>query len=137
MASIKRRDTGPELVLRRELWRRGLRGYKVDAKLPGRPDIYYSKYRLCIFVDGCFWHACPIHYKGVSRNAGYWNPKIESNVARDRAINAALASSGMTVMRFWDHEIAESLPTVAGKIERYLKRSYDGATASPSSDRGI
>lgn len=76
MASIKRRDTKPELLLRKELWRRGLRGYRLDVKLPGRPDIFFSKYKLCVFVDGCFWHGCPIHYKGVERNKGYWDAKI-------------------------------------------------------------
>lgn len=105
MAAIKRRDTKPELLLRKELWRRGLRGYRLDVKLPGRPDIFFPKHKLCVFVDGCFWHGCPIHYKGVARNAEYWNPKIQGNIARDQAVTKSLIAMGLTVMRFWDHEI--------------------------------
>lgn len=99
MASIKRRDTKPELLLRKELWRRGLRGYRLDVQLPGRPDIFFPKHKLCIFVDGCFWHGCPIHYKGVARNTEYWDAKIQRNIARDQAITKSLIAMGFAVMQ--------------------------------------
>ncbi len=122
MASIKRRDTKPELLLRKELWRRGLRGYRLDVKLPGRPDIFFPKHKLCIFVDGCFWHGCPIHYKGVARNTEYWNPKIQGNVARDQAATKSLIAMGLTVMRFWDHEInGDGVLEVANKLQAFMQ----------------
>jgi len=123
MASIKRRDTKPELLLRKELWRRGLRGYRLDVKLPGRPDIFFSKYKLCVFVDGCFWHGCPIHYKGVERNKGYWDAKIEGNTLRDRVADEKLFEMGFTVMRFWDHEITgKPVCVVADRLEEFIRR---------------
>src|SRR5450755_4714575 len=99
MSAIGRRDTGVELALRKQLWKRGVRGYRVDANLPGRPDIYFSRFALCIFVDGCFWHACPLHYAGVSRNTSYWLPKIARNVERDRIADAKLRCCGYRVKR--------------------------------------
>lgn len=124
MASIKRRDTKPEVLLRSELWRRGLRGYRLDVKLPGRPDIYFPKYKLCVFVDGCFWHGCPIHYKGVARNTEYWIPKIKGNIARDVATNNRLTMMGFAVMRFWDHEIAgDGVLVVADKLQEFIRRN--------------
>jgi DNA mismatch endonuclease, patch repair protein len=105
MSAIKRRDTKSELILRSALWRRGLRGYRVDAHIVGRPDIVFPKFRLCIFVDGCFWHGCPYHYKGVSSNVGYWVPKIEKNRQRDAWVSETLINLGYRVKRFWDHEL--------------------------------
>jgi DNA mismatch endonuclease (patch repair protein) len=122
MASIKRRDTKPELLLRKELWRRGLRGYRLDVQLPGRPDIFFPKHKLCIFVDGCFWHGCPIHYKGVARNTEYWDAKIQRNIARDQAITKSLIAMGFTVMRFWDHEInCDGALKVADELQAFIQ----------------
>jgi DNA mismatch endonuclease, patch repair protein len=107
MSAIKRRDTKSEILVRKELWKRGLRGYRVDVKLPGRPDILFPRYKLCIFVDGCFWHGCPIHFKGVASNVGYWMPKIQRNRQRDVQASDTLVRAGFVVRRFWDHEIVD------------------------------
>jgi DNA mismatch endonuclease (patch repair protein) len=121
MSAIKRRDTKSEIAFRKELWRRGLRGYRIDAKLFGRPDIYFTKFKLCIFIDGCFWHGCPLHFRGVSTNAAYWLPKIERNRVRDVQVTEALLAAGYRVKRFWDHQIIVGhVPRAVAEIEAML-----------------
>ena len=103
-----RRDTKPEVALRSELHRRGLRFRKdLPIRAPGRvvrPDVAFTRSRLAVFVDGCFWHACPIHGTQPSANMDYWEPKLARNVARDRAVDAALSEAGWQVLRAWEHE---------------------------------
>jgi DNA mismatch endonuclease (patch repair protein) len=107
MQATGRRDTAPELALRRELHRRGRR-YRVDlAILPGlrrRADVVFTHARLAIFVDGCFWHACPIHATSAKANAAFWEEKIRTNQARDRDTDRRLTEAGWTVLRVWEHE---------------------------------
>jgi len=104
----RRRDSQPELALRRELHRRGLR-FRVDLpiRLLGRivrPDVVFTRARLAVFVDGCFWHCCPEHGNVPQTNSSYWGPKLARNVARDRAVDSALLSEGWKVLRAWEHE---------------------------------
>lgn len=100
------RDTGPEMALRRELHRRGMR-YRVDASPLGgrrRADILFTKARVAVFVDGCFWHGCLHHKTRPKHNAVWWQEKINRNVARDREVDAELERAGWTVVRVWEHE---------------------------------
>ncbi|MFT3865196.1 MAG: very short patch repair endonuclease [Solirubrobacterales bacterium] len=113
MRRNRRRDSRPELALRRELHRRGLR-FRVDlpVRVPGRlvrPDIVFTRARLAVFVDGCFWHCCPEHGNLPRANSSYWRPKLARNVARDRAVDSALTSSGWRVLRAWEHEPTEEV----------------------------
>lgn len=107
MSRARRRDTLPELLVRREAHRRGLR-YRVDAPLPGmarrRADMLFGRARVAVFVDGCFWHACPAHESMPRANGRWWAEKLAGNVARDRETDAHLRASGWTVLRFWEHE---------------------------------
>jgi DNA mismatch endonuclease (patch repair protein) len=107
MRGNKRRDTKPERALRSLLHAAGLR-YRVDrAPLPGvrrRADIIFGPAHVAVFVDGCFWHGCPEHYRTPKTNDGYWAPKIARNIERDREIDAALAEAGWIVLRFWEHQ---------------------------------
>lgn len=110
MRANARRDTKPELRLRSRLHRAGLR-YRVDypiltATVRVRPDIVFVSRRLAIFVDGCYWHACPAHGTRPTSNTDYWRRKLAMNVARDRRTEAALFLDGWTVLRFWEHEDA-------------------------------
>ncbi len=107
MQRMPRKDTGPEVLLRRELHARGLRFRKNYGKLPGRPDIAFTRARLAIFVDGCFWHRCPEHGTPPKNNAQWWATKLEANVARDRRQDQALVERGWTVVRVWEHEPVE------------------------------
>jgi DNA mismatch endonuclease (patch repair protein) len=109
MTSIRSQDTKPELLLRQSLWQSGLR-YRKSYKVEGvRVDIAFPGRKLAVFVDGCFWHGCPDHYREPPRNKAYWQPKIERNQARDRRNTEALEKAGWTVLRFWEHEILEDL----------------------------
>lgn len=107
MSAARRRDTAAELALRRELHRRGLR-YRVALKVPGRPrrsiDIAFTRPRLAVFVDGCFWHGCTEHGTEPRSNAQWWQTKLEANKARDTDTTEHLESLGWVVLRFWEHE---------------------------------
>ena len=108
MRAIRRTDTKPELALRQALHRMGYRFRKdyrldLDSGARVRPDIAFTARKVAIFVDGCFWHACPEHGSKPSVNQGYWTPKLARNVARDRAADAALELAGWQVIRLWEH----------------------------------
>jgi DNA mismatch endonuclease (patch repair protein) len=103
MAAVKGQDTGLEIALRRALWARGLR-YRVDYGKE-RIDIAFPGRKVAIFVDGCFWHMCPIHGTVPSSNVEYWVPKLEANRARDAMKKERLEKEGWTVLRVWEHEL--------------------------------
>ena len=107
MAELPRKDTKPELHLRRELHRRGFR-YRVHVKVPGNGrrtiDVAFPGTRLAVYVDGCFWHGCPEHYAQPRANAEWWRWKIRRNRARDADTDRALKDAGWTVIRVWEHE---------------------------------
>jgi len=107
MRAIRRTDTKPELALRQALHRMGYR-FRKDHRLDlpqrrVRPDIAFTARKVAVFVDGCFWHACPEHGSKPAVNQTYWNPKLLRNVERDRAADAALELAGWQVVRLWEH----------------------------------
>jgi DNA mismatch endonuclease, patch repair protein len=107
MKANRRTDTKPELALRSALHALGYR-YRKDFRLdlPARrvrPDIAFTARKVAVFIDGCFWHACPDHGSKPKNNEWYWSPKLARNVERDRAADAALAQAGWTVVRLWEH----------------------------------
>jgi DNA mismatch endonuclease (patch repair protein) len=107
MSRLGRRDTRPELAIRSELHRRGLR-FRVDraplAGLRSRADIVFGPARVAVYVDGCFWHSCPQHATRPKANAEWWDRKLARNRERDRETDQALAEQGWTVVRIWEHE---------------------------------
>jgi DNA mismatch endonuclease (patch repair protein) len=119
MAKIKSTKTGPELKLRNALWSSGLR-YRLNANLPGRPDIVFHRAKLAVFVDGCFWHGCPIHGHIPKSNLDYWQKKLARTRERDNQANSALTSLGWTILRFWEHEIDASLETCVSAIRQAI-----------------
>lgn len=127
-----RRDTRPELALRRELHKRGLR-YRVQLRVPANRrrtiDIAFTRARLAVFVDGCFWHGCPKHGMSPATNSDWWTWKLARNKARDEDTTRLLTNEGWSVLRFWEHdsvaEAADSVETawqqaVLGSAERHL-----------------
>ncbi|MEV4421947.1 very short patch repair endonuclease [Patulibacter sp. NPDC049589] len=122
MRANPRRDTKPEIALRSALHRRGLRFRKdLPIRLPERvvrPDVVFTRQRLAVFVDGCFWHCCPIHGNAPKTNTGYWGPKLQRNVDRDHAVNEQLRAAGWTVLRAWEHEQPQE---VAKSVEGALR----------------
>ena len=123
MSTAKRRETAPELALRKVLHRRGLR-YRVTYPVPGQRrrtiDVAFTRHRLAVFVDGCFWHGCPEHGTAPRQNSEWWQTKLAANEARDRDTDVVLASQGWRVLRAWEHEDPEK---VADEIQRLLAES--------------
>lgn len=133
MKNTRQRDTDVEMAIRRDIHARGLR-YRVDKALPGvtrgRPDIVFSTEKVAVFVDGCFWHRCPIHGSNPKENGAWWKAKLDANVERDRRHERELASAGWHVLRFWEHEDAGA---AADEIERIvLKRRAELRPTGPS-----
>ena len=109
MKANRRSDTGPELAVRRALHARGLRFRKdFPIRVPGeravRPDVVFTRRRVALFIDGCWWHGCPEHGTQAATNAEYWGPKLAENRDRDRRQTAVLKKHGWTVIRAWAHE---------------------------------
>ena len=122
MQANTRRDTSTEIAMRRALHRDGLR-FRVDLpiRLPGRramrPDVVFTRRRVALFIDGCFWHCCPLHGTLPATNADYWLPKLEENRRRDARNTAELEEAGWAVLRVWAHDPPEY---VARRVRRLL-----------------
>jgi DNA mismatch endonuclease, patch repair protein len=102
-----RSESSIERRLRSELHRHGLRFRKHASPVPGlrcRPDVVFPRKRLAVFVDGCFWHRCPMHGSDPKANSDWWRTKLDANVARGRRNDAALEAAGWKVLRFWTHQ---------------------------------
>jgi DNA mismatch endonuclease (patch repair protein) len=121
MSRLGRRDTAPELALRSELHRRGLR-FRVDrAPVPSvrsRADIVLGPARVAVYVDGCFWHSCPEHGTRPATNVSFWDQKLKRNCERDRETNRLLSEHGWAVMRIWEHEDPIA---AADRVERVVQ----------------
>jgi DNA mismatch endonuclease (patch repair protein) len=105
MSAIRSENTKPELTLRKALWNRGFR-YRVHYGKE-KIDIAFPKKKLAIFVDGCFWHGCPLHSHLPKSHTDYWYPKLKKNIDRDKAKNRRLENQGWRVLRFWEHELRD------------------------------
>jgi DNA mismatch endonuclease, patch repair protein len=142
MRAIRRADTKPELVLRRALHKLGYR-YRKDYRLDldggrrVRPDIAFTARRVAVFVDGCFWHACPQHGRNPAVNDWYWAPKLRRTVERDRVADETLAGAGWRVVRIWEHESLEAAlaAVIAAVGPRPPPAGQDTVTAGPGDGR--
>ena len=119
MRSNKCKDTKPELMLRKELWRRGLRYRKNYKLLVGKPDIVFLRAQIAVFVDGRMWHGYDWEHQknDFKSHREYWIPKIEANREHDFEVTQTLIDLGWLVLRFWDFEIKKDVTTCADKIE--------------------
>lgn len=129
----RRTDTKPEVRLRSALHRRGLRFRKDFLIRAGevrvRPDIVFTRLKLALFVDGCFWHSCPEHGSIPKRNREYWLPKLAANAERDRRVNAALEASGWAILRLWEHEGTDRASSMV--LETVERREMEDKHAVP------
>lgn len=119
MLANRSKDTRPELALRRELHRRGLR-YRVNtrpvAHIRRTADVVFPRRKVAVFLDGCFWHGCPDHYTAPKANADFWQRKLERNTARDRNVDKVLKQAGWLVVRVWEHEAIDTAATRIAEI---------------------
>ncbi|MCF6294550.1 MAG: very short patch repair endonuclease [Flavobacteriaceae bacterium] len=111
MSKIRGKNTKPEMLFRKALWHKGVRYRINNKKLPGKPDVSIQKYKLAIFIDGGFWHGYNWNEKKetIKSNRGFWIPKIERNMQRDKEVNQKLSEMDYTVFRFWEKEIKNEL----------------------------
>jgi DNA mismatch endonuclease, patch repair protein len=134
MSAIRNRDTGPEMLLRRELHRRGMR-YRLRAQLTGHPDLVFQAARVAVFVDGDYWHGntwrlrgaeSPEQYFAGRANSTFWAEKIGANVERDDKVNQQLASDGWEVVRIWESDIVADAAACADEVEQRVRRRAPG-----------
>ena len=139
MAGIRRTDTKPELALRHALHRMGYR-YRKDYRLDldggrrVRPDIVFTARKIAVFIDGCFWHACPDHGSKPKNNEWYWSPKLVRNVERDRMNDAALMLAGWTVVRLWEHVPLDDAVTAVVRALTPSAGPAPGTSPAPDGD---
>lgn len=133
MSRIKNKDTGIEMSLRRELYRRGYR-YRHNSKyIFGHPDISFKKYKVVVFCDSEFWHGFNFekNKNSIKTHLDYWIPKIERNIERDKEVNENLESQGYLVLRFWGQEITNDLEGCVDRVEEALRvRGYRTPTVN-------
>lgn len=123
MSKIRSKNSKPELALRKAMWALGIR-YRIHIKkLPGNPDIVIDKYKLTIFVDGEFWHGHNWDKKRerIKSNRGFWIPKIERNMEKDRMVNEKLRDLGYTVVRFWANDVLINTQRCVNQIQLYIE----------------
>ena len=137
MQSNRSRDTKPEIAVRRAVHALGLR-YRVDARpLPGlnrRADLVFTRAKVAVFVDGCFWHGCPDHHTVAKANATYWADKVRSNRERDADTDELLSEAGWTVVRAWEHEDAAD---VAQRVVGAVRTGNSGVGVRPHVSVGV
>ena len=121
MQAARRRDTAPEVRLRSILHSMGLR-YRVDRSpienLQRRADIVFGTARVAVFVDGCFWHGCPLHGTWPKENANFWRDKIETNRRRDADTERHLTEKGWMVIRIWEHDDPQAAACTIAEVVR-------------------
>jgi DNA mismatch endonuclease (patch repair protein) len=121
MSKIRGKNSLQEKLLRKALWKQNIRLRIHRKDSPGRPDLVIEKYQLALFVDGDFWHGYDWHIRKPKTNTGFWIPKIERNMQRDRFVNEQLTAMGYNVMRFWEHQIKENLQACVNQVLLYIE----------------
>lgn len=112
MQATRSRDTSPEIAVRRELHKRGMRFRVALALISGSRrtvDIVFTRAKVAVLIDGCFWHGCPEHHQAPKANAEFWAAKLAGNMLRDHEMTRMLTDAGWIVLRFWEHESVEEV----------------------------
>jgi DNA mismatch endonuclease, patch repair protein len=120
MKSIKSTGTKLETAVMDALEERGLEFIRNDKELMGKPDLSFRDIQTVIFIDSCFWHGCPEHYKRPKSNQEYWDKKYNRNSERDVKVNSHYDNLGWGIMRVWEHELKEDFEGVIGEIEAFV-----------------
>ncbi|MBI3462752.1 MAG: DNA mismatch endonuclease Vsr [Planctomycetes bacterium] len=127
MQAVLQRDTAAEVRLCRALRAAGLR-FRTDCRpepnVRCKADIVFRREKVCIFIDGCFWHRCSTHFHLPKTNSAWWDEKVQATVDRDRRQTRLLRRNGWTVMRVWEHELTQAkMPSVVTRVRQKLRRS--------------
>ena len=121
MRKIRGVDTTPETSLRRALWSAGVKGWRLHSRqLPGKPDLIFTRSKLAVFVDGCFWHGCPQCYRRPNSSNDYWDGKLAKNIDRDKSNTLKLVEDGWSVLRLWEHEIVSNISGCVSTVSKIL-----------------
>lgn len=121
MSSIRsKRNKDTELKLMVIFRESGVKGWRRNQRLHGKPDFVFRRERLAVFVDGCFWHGCPDHGRKPTSNEHYWRPKLMRNKLRDAQVTRELRKAGWRVLRLWEHELRSS-PRAAARVQKALR----------------
>jgi DNA mismatch endonuclease (patch repair protein) len=131
MARIKGKDTGLEKKFRKSVAALKIRGYRLNTKIPGKPDLYFPAHGVAVFIDGCFWHGCPRCYSRPTTNRKFWADKIKMNLKRDVTVNAELHKVGIRTIRFWGHEINKNSDRCAEKLQDFIYRPRQENSRKP------
>ena len=123
MQAVKNKDSDIELMLRKELWKRGIRYRKNDKTIFGHPDLAFKGKKVAVFCDSEFWHGFDWENrkKDIKSNQEFWIPKIERNIVRDQEVTQKLTEEGWVVLRFWGKDIKKNLQECADKIEKAVR----------------
>ncbi len=134
MSAVRNRDTGPELRLRKELHRRGLR-YRLHPRIFGRPDLVFPRAKVAVFVDGDYWHGNTWRIRGAKSfdayfadraHGDFWRDKINKNMARDEEVNRQLKAAGWLVLRIWESDVQANLACAVDRVEREVHERRGG-----------
>lgn len=120
MRAIRSTNTSMEEKVTKELWRRGIRFRKNVKDLFGKPDIAIKKYKVVVFLDSCFWHACELHGNKPKSNQEYWIKKLERNRRRDIEVTNYYNQKGWHILRIWQHELKEDFEGTINKIQVFV-----------------
>ena len=123
MQAVKNQNTRLENSVTKYLWQQGYRFRKNVKNLEGKPDIAIKKYKLVIFIDSCFWHKCPTHYKDPATNIEFWKNKIERNQKRDLQVTEYYKSKKWHILRIWEHELKNDFKKTMNKVINFIEKA--------------
>jgi DNA mismatch endonuclease (patch repair protein) len=125
MAAIRcRGNKATELAMIALFRRHGIIGWRRNARVFGKPDFVFRRQRVAVFVDGCFWHCCPLHANLPANNRAFWRGKLAANRRRDRLVTHSLRKAGWRVVRIWEHDLKRGRHAA---VLRRIRRALDGA----------
>ena len=125
MKTVRAKDTKLEKRFRKALRALKQKFTTNDKHLIGKPDIVFSKQKIVIFIDSCFWHGCRFHCRKPKSNKSYWNKKILLNKKRDKIVSAKLKKDGWLVIRFWEHSLRSNIDACIKKVDKGISRTHD------------
>lgn len=132
MSLIRSRgNKATELVVVSLLREHRIGGWRRHLPLPGSPDFAFTKQRVAVFVDGCFWHGCPLHFKMPASNQAFWSERVSTNMQRDRRTTRRLRENGWYVIRVWQHDLKKSVRFVS-RLQRALKLRAASTDSPPT-----